>query len=58
MAAQVFDYSPFPADWAWKVHIDIPSPKLKICGISCPSSLGTSMNPPSLRSAGSSPPWA
>lgn len=46
MAAQVFDYSPFPADWAWKVHIDVPSPKLKELRHQLPKLLGHLHEPP------------
>jgi hypothetical protein len=40
MAAQVFRYSPFPADWRWRVHIDVPSPRLKELRCRLPELLG------------------
>ncbi|HEY1920509.1 MAG TPA: hypothetical protein VGH27_33490 [Streptosporangiaceae bacterium] len=47
MAAQVLAYSPFPADWAWRIHIDVPSPKLKELRVILAKHLGHLHEPPS-----------
>jgi hypothetical protein len=47
MATQAFAQSPFPADWAWKVYIDVASPRLKELRVLLPRLLGHLHEPPS-----------